>query len=216
MGGSLGELIGDHDFLKQTNDGGFIVGGGTASNDEDVVGGPDSSSDCWVVKLDAAGTIQWQKTYGGSDAEKINSISQTHDGGYVFVGTTSSPDGDVSGLYANEHWGDAWVVKLDNTGNITWQKTIGGTDQEFGEVLLQTSDGNYLVAGSTRSGDGDIVGHHSPDGVLYDIFLAKVSATNGDIIWTKCIGGTGSEHLGSIIANPDGTFMLGVTNGSLD
>ena len=169
-----------------------------------------------MVKLDAAGTIQWQKTYGGSDAEKINSISQTHDGGYVFVGTTSSPDGDVSGLHANEHWGDAWVVKLDNTGNITWQKTIGGTEQEFGEVLLQTSDGNYLVAGSTRSGDGDIVGHHSPDGVLYDIFLAKVSATNGDIIWTKCIGGTGSEHLGSIIANPDGTFMLGVTNGSLD
>src|SRR5690606_20033110 len=77
LGGSLSESIGSHDFLKQTADGGFIVGGGTASNDGDAIGGPDSSSDCWVVKLDAAGTVQWQKTYGGSDAEKINSISQT-------------------------------------------------------------------------------------------------------------------------------------------
>jgi len=216
LGGSLRDEIGSNDILKATNDGGFIIGATTYSNDGDVIGGPDSSSDCWVIKVDADGTILWQKTFGGSGKESINSISQTDDGGYIFVGTTNSPDGDVSGLHVSGPWGDAWIVKLDNSGNIIWQKTIGGSQQEFGNVVFQTTDGNYLVEGSTGSNDGDIIGQHNTSGGSHDVFLAKISAINGSIIWTKCIGGTGNEQFGTIIGNADGTFMLGVTNGSLD
>jgi hypothetical protein len=90
--------------------------------------------------------IAWQKFYGGSLMEDNdylnNTLTATPDGGYIFTGDTWSNDGSVSGNHGMQ---DAWVCKIDATGNIQWQKCIGGTDMDFGECIITTADGGYLV-----------------------------------------------------------------------
>lgn len=103
--------------IQQTTDGGYIVAGGTKSNDGDVYGNH-GGSDFWVVKLASTGTIQWQKTLGGTNFEFAYSIQQTTDGGYILAGNTNSNDGDVFGLHGGAS--DAWVVKLSAMGVIQW------------------------------------------------------------------------------------------------
>ncbi len=121
--------------IQQTSDGGYIVAGYTES-----FGAGDF--DAWVIKLDAKGNVQWQKTYGGKDDDEAYSIQQTSDGGYIVAGYTYP-------LCASD-W-DAWVIKLDARGNVQWQKTYGGKDDDEAYSIQQTSDGGYIVAGYTYS-----------------------------------------------------------------
>ena len=93
-----------------------------------------------------APAIQWQKALGGSDYDYSTSIEQTTDGGYIVAGFTGSNDGDVSGNHGN---GDYWIVKLDATGNILWQRCLGGSDYDYATSIEQTTDGGYIVAGVT-------------------------------------------------------------------
>jgi hypothetical protein len=96
----------------------------------------------WVLKLDRNGDVQWQKTYGGPSEDKASSIQQTSDGGYIVAGTTYS----FAAGYT-----DIWVLKLDRNGNVQWQKTYGGPSWDKASSIQQTSDGGYIVAGSTYS-----------------------------------------------------------------
>ena len=98
-------------FIQQTLDGGYIVAGWTSSTDGDVSGNH-GYVDCWIVKLDTIGNIQWQKTLGGTDYDEAFSIQQTLDGGYIVAGWTFSNDGDVSGNHDSTDYADYWVVKL--------------------------------------------------------------------------------------------------------
>lgn len=99
--------------------------------------------------------LQWQKTLGGTEFDKCNSIQPTNDGGYIMAGYTYSTDGDVTG----NHGGcDYWVVKLNATGDIIWQKTLGGTYFDVAYSIQLTNDGGYIVAGSTNSTTGDVTG----------------------------------------------------------
>jgi hypothetical protein len=104
----------------------------------------------WILKLHPSGEIHWQKTYAGGKGDYARSIQQTNDGGYIVAGNTSS-FGAVSG--------DEWIMKLDSEGGVEWQKSIGGKGQDFARSIQQTTDGGYIVAGTTYSfglGDGDI------------------------------------------------------------
>jgi hypothetical protein len=145
--------------IQQTSDGRFIVAGYTESNDGDVSGNH-GNSDYWVVKLDSSGDILWQKCLGGTSWDFANSIQQTSDGGFIVAGYTESNDGDVSG---NHGGSDAWVVKLNSSGDIEWQKCLGGTGDEYVNSIKQTSDGGFIVAGCTKSNDGDVLGNHGND-----------------------------------------------------
>jgi hypothetical protein len=173
----------------QTDDGGFAIVGETTSNDGDVSGfHPQDSSlgggDEWIVKLDSKGNIQWQKCLGGSHGDNANSIVQTSDNGYIVVGQTSSDNGDVSGFHPfTISWGDAWIVKLNSTGSIQWQKSFGGSDYDIAFSILQASDGEYVIAGSTNSNDGDITAS-TGRGAL----LVKLN-DKGEIKWQKGYGG---------------------------
>jgi hypothetical protein len=195
--------------ISQTSDGGYILAGGTSSSDGDV-SGYYGDTDIWVVKLSNNGTIQWQKCLGASNFETTNSnISQTSDGGYILAGITFSNiwnNGDVIGHHGG---GDIWVVKLNNTGAIQWQKCLGGIDSEgFESDISQTSDGGYIVAGSTSSSDGDVSGNH-PFG---DFWVVKLSNT-GTIQWQKYLGGSEGEYQTTKISQTsDGGFIFaGVT-----
>jgi hypothetical protein len=153
LGGTGGEI---GTSVIQTLDGSFIVAGYTTSTNGDVTGNH-GGYDYWVVKLDGAGNLQWQKCLGGTSDDVANSIHQTTDEGFIVAGYTSSTNGDVTGNHGDY---DYWVVKLDSTGNLQWQKCLGGTNQDRGFSIQQTIDGGFIVAGWTSSNNGDITGNH--------------------------------------------------------
>ncbi|MBS1568592.1 MAG: T9SS type A sorting domain-containing protein [Bacteroidetes bacterium] len=196
MGGTGDDLGYD---VRQTSDGGYIVAGYTGSNNGDVTG-YHGLRDGWVVKLDATGTIQWQKSLGGSSFDELYSVVQTSDGGYAVTGYTGSTNGDVSGNHGTY---DGWVVKLDNTGSIQWQKCIGGSVADFGYAIRQTTDGGYIVAANTKSNNGDVSGNHGSD----EAWMVKLDNT-GTLQWQKCLGGTGSDFAYATEQTTDGGYIM--------
>ena len=133
--------------IQQTTDGGYILGGWSESyisgdKTENSFGG----SDYWVVKLDSIGNIQWQNTIGGNSGDGLYSVQQTTDGGYILGGVSTS---NISGDKTENSQGyiDYWVVKLDASGNIQWQNTIGGNSDDYLTSIQQTTDGGYILGG---------------------------------------------------------------------
>jgi hypothetical protein len=186
--------------IIKTTDSGYVFVGGTYSNNGDVSGNH-GSLDIWVVKLNSLGEIQWQKCLGGSALEGfLSSINQTSDGGYIIASQTQSNDGDVSG---NHGVNDVWVVKLNGLGEIQWQKCLGGTNSDYVYSIMQTTDGGFILAGYTSSNNGDVSGNNGGS----DAWVVKLSNI-GEIQWQKCLGGTNSDSLYSIIQTADGGYVL--------
>ncbi len=185
--------------VVQTTDGGFAVAGYTNSNDDEVMGNH-GGEDGWGVKLNSSGVLQWQKCFGGIGTDVLNSIVQTTDGGFAVAGITFSSDGDVSGYHGS---GDAWVVKLNDTGGIQWQKCLGGTGEEQANSIIQTSDGGFAVAGYTQSDNDDVSGNHGQA----DEWVVKLNDT-GAIQWQKCLGGSLDDDAYSIIQTLDSGYVV--------
>jgi hypothetical protein len=185
--------------IQQTSDGGFIVAGGTESNDGDVSGNH-GAYDYWVVKLNSSGNIEWQKCLGGTSYDVANSIQQTSDGGFIVSGYTGSNDGDVSGKYGAT---DYWIVKLNSSGDIEWQKCLGGIYDDFAYSIQQTNDGGFIVAGFKESNESDMSGNHG----AIDALVVKLNSS-GDIEWQKCLGGTDYDSAHSIQQISDGGFIV--------
>ena len=173
--------------FMQTSDGGYALAGYTYSFG---AGG----GDFWLVKTDASGNAQWNKTYGGTGYESLNAFVQTSDGGYALLGSTNS---------FGAGYIDFWLVKTDSAGNALWNKTYGGTDYDGASVLVQTSDGGYALAGDTQSyGAGEM-----------DFWLVKTDAS-GNAQWNKTYGGTGRERYGDFVQTSDGGYALTGETGS--
>ncbi|MEP6711758.1 MAG: hypothetical protein ABJA37_05040 [Ferruginibacter sp.] len=191
-------------YIQQTTDGGYIVGGTSESSlDGDVTGANNGGVDCWVVKLDASGNIIWNKIFGGNDYDRLNQIQQTVDGGYIFAATTgSSANGDITGT-SNGGF-DCWVVKLDANGNIIWNVLLGGDQPDFANSIQQTSDGGYILgAYSYSSANGDVTATNKG---LDDFWVVKLNAT-GVVQWNKLLGGNGEEVLNAIKQTSDGGYI---------
>lgn len=159
-GKCLGGSNGDSPLkILLLNDGSFIIGAGTTSNDGDVSGlnGP---VDIWLVKTDSLANLQWQKCFGGSSYDYLNTIKKTSDGGYIMAGMSESDDYpafcDDSTWYKN-----FWVVKVDSSGNYQWSKCMGGTYDDEAFEIEEVYDGAYLIGGYTASNDGDVSGYHT-------------------------------------------------------
>ncbi len=204
----LGGIYDDFAYsIQQTNDGGFIVAGFKESNESDMSGNH-GAIDALVVKLNSSGDIEWQKCLGGTDYDSAHSIQQISDGGFIVAGRTRSNNGDVSG---NHGACDAWVVKLNSSGDIEWQKCLGGTDNDYANSIQQSSDGGFIVAGETKSNDGDVSGNHG----VYDYWVVKLNSS-GDIEWQKCLGGTDYDYAYSIHQTSDGGFIVAGNTASND
>jgi uncharacterized delta-60 repeat protein len=167
--------------IQQTADGGYVMAGRTESFG--VV-----NFDVWVLKLDSNGNALWQKTYGGSGWDIAYSIQETADGGYVVAGFTESVG---AGKY------DIWVLKLDNNGNAIWQKTYGGSGNDYAITVQQTADGGYVVAGHIESFNA----------VGYDVWVLKLD-DNGNVIWQKRYGGSGNDYSLSMQQTADGGYVM--------
>lgn len=191
--------------VNKTTDGGYIVGGESSSNDGDVKGNH-GSNDFLAVKLTANGTTEWAKLYGGSLDDQGREIIQTTDGGYIFVGYAQSSDGDLTLHYGDSDNYDYWVVKMSSTGDIEWQKTLGGTSDDFARSVCEAPDGGYLVAGYSNSTDEVVSGHHG-DNTTSDIWIVKLTS-NGTMEWQKSIGGSQDDGPWSIKESSDGGFLI--------
>jgi outer membrane protein assembly factor BamB len=123
--------------IEQTPDCGYVVSGSTSSFGA-------GSVDAWILKLDGAGRVEWEHTYGGEGIDGIRKVHPTSDGGYLAVGGTDEPLGAGGN--------DAWILRLDPAGNVTWQGTYGGTHDESLNAILEMEDG-FLLAGGTESFD---------------------------------------------------------------
>jgi hypothetical protein len=141
----------------------------------------------------SAYAVTFAKTYGGTNNDEASSVQQTSDGGYIVAGYTQS--------FGAGSW-DIFLIKTDANGDVQWAKTYGGTSSDFASSVQQTSDGGYIVAGTTWSfGVGD-----------YDIFLIKTDA-NGNVQWAKAYGGTNEDRAFSVQQTSDGGYIVaGYTN----
>ncbi|OGC42105.1 hypothetical protein A2Y85_03900 [candidate division WOR-3 bacterium RBG_13_43_14] len=177
---------GAYDICK-TNDGGYAITGYTFSYG---VGG----CDVYIIKTNDYGVLDWQTSCGGLNDEYGWDIEQTSDGGYIIVGYTNS--------FGNGGQ-DVYIIKLNSSGDTTWTKTIGGIDSDFAYGVEQTSDGGYIIAGTTYSfGAGNS-----------DIYLIKLGA-NGDSLWAKTLGTSAADRGNDIAISGDGGYIIAGDNGN--
>jgi hypothetical protein len=193
--------------ILQVQGGGYIVAGGTDSHDQDV-SFSHGGSDYWVVRLDDTGKILWEKAFGGSDDDFLTSFVHTFDGGYIMSGYTNSNNGDVSGNIGGQ---DYWTIKIDDTGDIMWQKCYGGSTSDQCYSIQQTSDSGYIMAGSSYSVDGEVTMNYGN----MDFWVVKTDKM-GMLLWQKNLGGTGIDNAYSVIQTFDKNFVVMGWTGSID
>jgi hypothetical protein len=172
------------------NNGGFVIAGYTYSN-------PDKNSDAYVLKIDSDGNECWIKSFGDEGWEFINSICNTiNNDGFIIVGYRSKPDTNSA---------DVYMVKIDNNGNIKWEKNFGGIGIDIGMSVCQSNDNGYLICGTTTSyGAGED-----------DIYLIKTNDI-GDSLWTKTIGCNKSDMGFKAILTSDGHYLVVGSTGLYD
>ncbi len=203
IGGSAYDVLYD---AHQTPDGGFIIGGYSSSG---ISGDKTESNlgeqDYWVLKLDNTGAITWQNSLRTNKNDMCTSIHPTADGGYIIGGFSA---GGINGdkTTASKGLDDFWILKLDATGNILWQKSIGGSGSDLLVTLRQTTDGGYIVGGSSISNlSGDKTENSNG---AYDYWILKLNAT-GNIVWQNTIGGSDMDALSDVIQTSDGGYLIG-------
>lgn len=202
-GGDTIEWIGG---FQKTLDEGFIIGGTTYSDSSgDISQHSKGNGDFWIVKTDDNGIKLWDKRFGGLNEDYLGSLQQTTDKGYILGGyTKSDSSGDVS-----EHTrglNDYWMVKTDSLGNKQWDKRFGGTNLDYGNSILQTSDGGYIMAGAIMSdSSGDIT--EATKGIN-DYWIVKTDFL-GNKLWDKRYGGSGDDRATKIIETSDKGFLIG-------
>ena len=183
-------------------DGGYLLSGRTTSNNGDITS-TKGGIDMWVAKLDAAGNIVWQKSYGGNGDEYSVAAAATPDGGYVLTGyTLTNNNGDVGQNHGNT---DFWVLKINGTGTLLWQKTLGGTGDDRPAAVTTTTEGRIGVAGYTSSTNGDVGSNHG----LEDMWVMLLDNGNGNFLWKKTFGGTGSDAARALAPAPGGGLYVG-------
>jgi len=175
--------------LLQTNDGGYFIGGYLDVDASSGLGNETISKhgvgEFWVQKLDSNGNLEWRRYFGGASNDRIYKVLQAHDGNYLLVGSSESSDFDISNTNGSY---DVWVVKIDDKGVILWEKSFGGSGIDNGYAATKTNDGNYLIAGTAISSDGLV---SNPKGNS-DIWLLKID-DNGNLLWEKSFGGSGFD-----------------------
>jgi hypothetical protein len=180
--------------------GGYIASASTASSDGDLSGITNHGGrDSWVFKIDGSGNLlPWNKTYGGSGDEGGGNIYATNDD-YIFSTSTTSNNGDVSG---NHGYRDAWIVKINSTGGIIWQKCFGGFDADDCDIKVLRESGEMLLVGLTFSKNGDISGNKGGE----DFWTMRLDA-NGQKLNSNVLGGKSGDMGSDAVLTPDGMYM---------
>lgn len=186
--------------IIQTQDGNFVILGTTFSSDSDVSNNY-GGVDFWLIKIDVQGNLIWEKTFGGSSADQGTDVMEMGNGDLVIAGEVLSNDGDISG---NHGFTDAWIARLDSTGNLIWKNTLGGTLVDYFLAIHQMDDGGIIAVGNSFSNDGDVNTNLGAS----DVWMIKLSAA-GNILWDKSIGYNLNEIGNDIITAGNDIIVLG-------
>ena len=168
--------------VQQTSDEGYIIAGAATQY---YASGID---DIYLIKTDKKGNVLWTKYYGGTDADVAYSVQQTTNDGYIIAGSTAS--------FGAGSW-DVYLIKTDENGNVIWSKTYGGTEDDRCYSACQTTDGGYILTGTTASFEAG----------YYDIYVIKTDDL-GNIVWSKTFGGAGGDYSYSVQETTDGGFII--------
>ncbi|WP_210466820.1 Ig-like domain-containing protein [Rufibacter roseolus] len=191
--------------IVQTSDGGYLLGGQSRSGiGGDRTQGSQGGYDYWIVKVSSTGVKQWDRRFGGSADDYLNTVLLTSDGAYLLAGTSSS---GISGdrTQASQGGQDFWVVKVSGTGTKLWDKRFGGSASDYLEKAVTTSDGGFLLGGRSSSGiSGDRT--QASQG-LTDYWVVKIGGT-GTKLWDKRFGGSADDNLFGLARASDGSFLL--------
>lgn len=183
----------------QTADGGFLMTGTSESVDFDKTD-PKGSYDYWAVRLTANGDMVWAKSFGGSEIDNSYGVTRTNDGNYIMVGDSRSSDQDVTGAKGSA---DAWAVKFDDEGKKIWQKTFGGSDFDTAHSIIQRSDNSYILAGHSRSADGDLQNNKG----FNDAWVFIIDE-NGGLKSEVSVGGSGLDFASQAIETSDNKIII--------
>lgn len=198
----------------QTNDQGYLI---TGILDVTASGGEGNSSrtanrhaggDYWAIKLNPSGELIWSRYFGGNFTDTPNGIVETEDNGFIIVGSSDSDDTDIS---ANIGTYDFWVIRISATGDLVWEKSFGGSQIDEARAIVKTDDGNYLIAGDTRSDDIDVTSNKG----AADLWLIKITP-NGNLLWEKTIGGTNFDVSRAMVKSQNSGFILSGSSRSND
>lgn len=204
LGGSATDFAWD---IIQTADGGFVVVGEAASSDGDVSVNL-GANDFWVVRLSSEGDLLWERSYGGSSSDWATTVSEDPDGNLLVAGVTTSSDLYVTGFHGGGL--DIWAIMLNATGELLWQRALGGSGSDMCFRTFADNGGLY-VACSTSSGDGDVTSTLGAD----DAWLVSLSH-QGDILWQSSFGGSGNDSARGLGRNADGNLMVMCSTNSVD
>lgn len=181
-------------------DGSLVAAGEVYSTDGVAQANHSADGDWHVFKYSTQGVTFWQLTLGGSGSEQLADMQETRDGGYILIGTTNSSDGDVS---VNHGQMDIWVVKLDDLGNLLWEKTFGGRGNDRGFAVMETSEGDFLIGGTSGSLDGTM---ESPHHGGLDSWIARLNP-EGELIWERHYGGSFNEKVNALVEVPGQGYL---------
>ena len=200
--------------VTRTEDNGFLLVGNTdAGQIEDKSQASFGYKDFWVVKVDAQGGVDWEKSFGGSDDEVSPYTAQFSNGNFLVAGKSYS-DAGGSKSEANFGGADVWAVCINQDGEKVWDKAFGGDGNESVAAVVTLADGNVLIAGTTNSTSGGNISSYSFGGTKA-IIVIKIDA-DGNKIWDMTIGeSAGDTVLTSAIASPDGGFVIAANTATL-
>tara|TARA_B100000579_G_C22844398_1_gene863492 strand:- start:591 stop:2624 length:2034 start_codon:yes stop_codon:yes gene_type:complete len=167
--------------ISSASDGGFIIAG-------EITNENTGNSSCYLLKVNNNGEFEWDRSFGGSLNDQGFFLISANDGGFVITGVTRSQ---------NDSSGDLWLIKVNNTGEILWEKTFGGENFESGRSLQQTSDEGYIIVGQTESfGNGN-----------NDAYLLKTDS-QGNEIWSRTYGGSGTDQGRYVVETLDQGYII--------
>jgi hypothetical protein len=189
--------------VEQTSDGGYVIIGDAYFQDPSDIGTYHGNNDLAIIKLDANGNKQWRSVMGGFGQEQARSIKQTPDGGFIAVSYTNQTNSGDVGPPPNNRFEWTWLVKVSATGNIQWQKVLPASPG-FGDAIILSNDGGFVITGYKDIQDGDAVGRHNGD---KDFWVSKLNSS-GNIIWQKNYGGLLGDFANSISKTSDGGYIL--------
>jgi len=192
--------------IVENNNNEFIFVGGSDSNDVDITNNK-GSYDFWVVKSEAGGNMIWEKSFGGSEIDEARGIVSTDDGSYIIVGDTRSNEQDVS---LNNGAADLWMIKISDDGDLIWNRSIGGSNFDVSRSINKTSDNGFIIAGSSRSSDGDVARNQGQN----DAWIVKID-TNGQLLWETTVGGSNIDFAYDAVQLANGNIIaVGETSSS--
>ena len=212
---SFGYVGADSAFsIIQTQDNGFLLSGVLDVSASDGAGNNrmnmerHAGGDYWVIKIDAMGELQWSRYFGGTFTDTAYDSVQTQDGNFLIMGSSDSDDVDINN---NKGTYDFWVVKLNNTGTLLWEKSFGGTEIDEARAITTTSDGNFFIAGDSRSNDIDL----STNNGAADVWIIKINS-DGDLLWEKTFGGSSFDGVKAIYKTQNNEFLVAGNSRSSD